>query len=86
MPTHPAYAEPQSPPTTYAIAAVLDGEPGGWTKVILGAAARSVFLAPGLAVSGLRGRQLALSAVLGSISITTMLFPYYMLKRKRHGT
>ncbi len=75
------YVSQQSPPSTYAIAAVLEGQPGGWPSVFIGTAQRTAFILPGLFVAGLRGRQLFTAALFASVSITTCLFPYYMMRR-----
>lgn len=74
--------ETQSPPSSYAISAVFDGEPGAWTRVAFTTALRSGFIAPGLYLSGARGKQLLFGSLLGSVSITAFLFLYYGIKRK----
>ncbi len=75
------YIEKKSPPSSYAIAGVLEGEPGSMGRVIIGTLQRSLFLAPGLGLSGLRGEQLVRAALLGSASITASLFGLYTLRR-----
>ena len=76
------YIEKGSPPSSYAIAAALDKEPGSTGKVIMGTLMRSMFIAPGLGLSGLRGESLVRAALLGSASITASLFGLYTLRRK----
>lgn len=71
-----------SPPSTYAILAALNGEPGAWMRVATSTAMRAGLIAPGLYVAGFRGWDLAKASVAGSLSITTMLFFYYGLLRK----
>ena len=75
------YIRPGSPPSSYAVAAVLEGEPGGWWKVAKATALRAVFVAPGVAVAGLRGRKLVLGSLLGSVGITIALFALYGAQR-----
>lgn len=75
------YIEKKSPPSSYAIAGVLEGEPGSVGRVIFGTLQRSLFLAPGLGLAGLRGEQLVRSALLASASITGCLFGLYTLRR-----
>lgn len=83
MPKRPHYIEPKSPPSSYAIAGVLEGERGAWGKVLVGTAQRSAFLAPGLALAGVRGERLVSASLLGSLSITASLFVLYAGRRGR---
>jgi hypothetical protein len=76
------YLQPGSPPSSYAVAAVLEGEPGGWGKVAIGTAQRAMFIVPGIAIAGGRGKTLWLGAVLGSVGITLMLFAFYGAQRR----
>ncbi len=84
----PAYVPAESPPTMYAIAAALEGEPGGWARVGTGAAQRAIFLAPGiwagLTLAGAKPRfgEVASAAVVGSATITGFLFVLYAWKRQ----
>ena len=75
------YIEKGSPPSSYAVAAVLEKEPGSTGRVIMGTLMRSLFIIPGLGFSGLRGEQLVKSALLASASITGSLFGLYTLRR-----
>ena len=77
-----AYVAPQSPPSSYAIAGVLDGERGAWGRVARATAERSVMIAPGLWLAGIRGRELLAGAALASVSITTVLFAHYWRKKR----
>jgi hypothetical protein len=87
MSEHYPYIRPESPPTSYAIASFLDGEPGGGWRVISGAATRALFLAPGLWL-GLKladvkvtGKQVATASLVGSATITAMLVLYYSFRK-----
>lgn len=75
------YVDPNSPPSSYAVAAVYEGEPGSWAKVATATAMRAFFICPGLAIAGVRGRQLVYGSLLGSCGITAALFALYGLKR-----
>lgn len=77
-----AFVEPGSPPTSYAVAGVLNGEPGAWGRVAWGVLERSVFIAPGLYLAGVRGKTLATGSLLASASITTWLFALYGIRRR----
>jgi hypothetical protein len=76
------YVEKDSPPSSYAVAAALEKRPGAWGKVASGTLQRALFLAPGLALAGVRGDQLVKGAVLGSMGITVWLFFLYSLRRR----
>lgn len=78
------YLERGSPPSSYAVAAALEGEPGSWGRVLVGTLQRSLFLAPGIALAGVRGEQLVKAALLGSAGITGVLFAIYSLRRGGH--
>jgi hypothetical protein len=75
------YVEQQSPPSSYAVAAALDGESGAWGRVLLVTFARAFVIAPGLYLGGVRGRYLLTGSAMASITITGMLFGLYALKR-----
>lgn len=74
---------PDSPPSVYAIAAVLDGESGAAWRVTKLTAQRVLFIAPGLYAFGLRGKELLSASALTSVSITGTLMLYYWLKNKK---
>lgn len=84
MKRRPPYVEKHSPPSSYAVAAALEKRSGAWGKVASGTLQRALFLAPGLALAGVRGDQLIKGAFLGSVGITTWLFILYGLRRKGH--
>lgn len=73
--------KPKSPPSHYAIADVLDGKKGSLFRVFGGTLQRSLFIAPGLALADVRGKQLVKGALLSSLSITTGLFILYALRK-----
>lgn len=77
------YVNPKSPPSSYAVAAVLEGEPFAVARVVGATAVRSAFIVPGLALAGVRGRHLLWGAVLGATGITAALFALYGLRRAR---
>lgn len=76
-----SYIEPKAPPSSYAIAAALEGEPGALGRVFFGTLQRSVFIVPGLLLAGLRGEPLVRTALLASTSITYCFFGLYALRR-----
>lgn len=55
----------------------MDGRPWGWTKVVCATGLRAGLLVPGLAIAGVRGKQLVLGAALSSTCITAFLFLFY---------
>jgi len=75
------YVEPQSPPSSYAIAAALEGEPGAWGRVIGVTLARALFIVPGLYLGGIRGRKILTGSLMAATTITGALFILYGLKR-----
>lgn len=78
-----AYIAPGSPPSSYAVAAVYEGDPAGWLWVGGGTFARSLFILPGLYLAGVRGKRLFLGSLLGSVTISTALFVFYGLRRSQ---
>ena len=52
--THVDMVEPQSPPSTYAVASFMDGVPGTWYRVVEVTAVRAFFLGTGLYLMGFR--------------------------------
>jgi len=76
-----SYIENSSPPSTYAIAAVLNNEPGAWGRVLLSTIVRGFAIAPGLYLAGIRGRQCVKGAALSSVGLTTILFLLYIHKK-----
>ena len=63
------------------MAAALEGEPGALGRVLIGTLQRSLFIAPGIALAGIRGEQLVKAALLGSAGVTGWLFLLYSLRR-----
>jgi hypothetical protein len=76
-----AIISPESPPSSYAIAGVLNGEDGAWGRVMTGSLQRSIFIAPGLLLAGIRGTRVITGSLLASASITAWLFAYYANQR-----
>lgn len=60
-----------SPPTSYAAYGVVTGQPGAILRMTAFTLLRSLILAPGLAIAGIRGRTLILSSVAGSVTMTS---------------
>jgi hypothetical protein len=79
--TGDGYVEPQAPPSSYAIAGALEGEPGAWGRVFLVTFARALCIAPGLYIGGVRGRQIVTGSIGAAVTITGMLFALYGLKK-----
>lgn len=75
------YVEAHSPPSSYAVAAALDGEPGAWVRVFGVTASRAIIIFPGLYLGGIRGKHLFTGAVAASTVITGMLFVMYGLRK-----
>jgi len=66
------------PPSTYAIAALVDGEPGALGRVVELTLTRSMLIAPGLYVAGIRDPGSLVKATLGAtVSITVGLAIVY---------
>lgn len=78
-----SYIEPNAPPSSYAIADVIEGRPGGWPRTVGLTLWRAVVLSPGLIVAGLRGRPLVLGSLLGSVSATVYLLGYYRWQKAK---
>jgi hypothetical protein len=81
--TPPHGADRGSPPSTYAVLAVMEGEEGAWGRVALATGVRALAILPGLWAVGLRGWKLPGWSLAASTSITLWLFALYSLKR--HG-
>lgn len=78
-------AQRGSPPSTYAILAAIEGQPGAWRRVAVATAIRSAMIAPGLWIAGVRGWKVATGALAGSVGITAVLYAYYALIRVRQA-
>jgi hypothetical protein len=75
--THVSLVEPQSPPSTYAVAAFMDGVPGTWYRVLEVTTVRALFIGTGLFLAGYRGEQLLRGSLAGSAAITAWLMAGY---------
>ncbi len=71
-----------SPPSTYAILALLEDQPGSAERVAWATFRRMALIAPGLWLAGLRGRELVRGSVASSLTITLGLIGYYSYCRK----
>ena len=60
------------PPSTYAIAALVDGEPGALGRVIELTLTRTVLIAPGLYLVGIRDPMSLVKATLGATASITV--------------
>tara|TARA_Y100000310_G_scaffold135227_1_gene134104 strand:+ start:918 stop:1196 length:279 start_codon:yes stop_codon:yes gene_type:complete len=85
MKKYASLVQQKSPPSTYAIAALMDGEPKSVRRVAGLTLERAFFLGTGLFLSGLRGRQLIKSSVLASTAITAWIIGDYALRRRGAG-
>ena len=71
-----------SPPSSYAVQALLEGEPGSVGRVLEATLLRTVFVLPGLYfATPYRGRRLLGVAIACSGSITLSLILYYGLRK-----
>lgn len=75
--THTDLVEPRSPPSTYAVAALADGVPGSWFRVVEVTAIRALFIGTGLYAAGLRGDKLLRGALGASSAISLWLLAGY---------
>lgn len=67
--------ERQSPPSTYAIAALVNGEPGAAGRVVTLTLSRAIPIGVGLRIAGQRER-LVRSSLIVSTSITVAMLGY----------
>ena len=75
------YVARGSPPSAYAIQALLEGQKGSVGSVMEVTLMRTLFLIPGLYLTtNLRGKRLMTVAFAGSASITIALMGYYVLR------
>lgn len=72
----------QSPPSTYAIAALLDGEKQSGMRVLGLTLERAFFIGTGLYVAGFRGQELMRGALSASTAITGWIVADYWLKKR----
>jgi hypothetical protein len=79
-----AFVPPQSPPTSYAIAGMLNGEPDGFFRVVKGMVQRTAFIAPGLWIAGIRDpKQLVKTSLITSTSISALLIALFAMERAK---
>ena len=74
--------KPKSPPSSYGIAAFLDGEPGSAWRVVSLTGQRAFFIGTGLYVAGIRGKQLLRGAVYASSVVTLWIMGLFLLRDK----
>lgn len=80
-----------SPPSTYAVAAFLEGQPGSGTRLLGLTALRAVFILPGLWIASamspvkLSGGQLVAFSLASSATITGGMIGWYKLDQMRRG-
>lgn len=86
--TPPAYVDGDAPPSLYAVAAVLEGQNGGWPRVAGNTAIRAAALAPGIylgfRVAGVRRprlRAVVAASLVGSMVLTGLIFVLYGAKK-----
>jgi len=72
-----------SPPSSYAAYAVLDGEKGAIIRFAGLTILRSLLIAPGVAIMGIRGKQLVLGSLAGSGVISLSALGYVWYSRKQ---
>lgn len=83
----PPGVEEAAPPSTYAVAAVLDGHEGAAIKLIGLTALRSVFIVPGIYIATrmtgakLSGGQVVAASLASSCTISAGMLAWYGLKR-----
>lgn len=77
-------AQRGSPPSTYAVLDFVEGRPGATLRLLGLTAMRSLFVAPGLYLAGVRRpAQLAGYSLAASVSISVCLVAYYGLRGPR---
>lgn len=81
--TVPAPGSSASPhlPSSESVLAAINGEPGGWGKVLMSTLLRSLLVAPGVWLAGGRGGRLVAGSLVASTSITAFLFLWYSMHR-----
>jgi len=80
-----------APPSTYAVAAFLEGQPGSGMRLLGLTALRAVFILPGLWIASamspvkLSGGQLVAFSLASSATITGGMLGWYKINEMRHG-
>jgi len=75
------YVLKDSPPSSYAMASALEGEPGGLGRVLVGTLLRGLLLVPGIRLAGVGGEQAYKAAFLSSAALTGSIWALYTLRR-----
>ena len=70
----------QSPPSTYAIAAWVDKEPGAGGRVVGLTVERAFFIGTGLLLAGFRGADVIRGALTASAAVTGWIWADYSLR------
>lgn len=68
-------------PSDHATSHLLAKIPGGVTEVVACAAFRTLFIAPGLYVAGIRGRQLFYGSIAASVGISLFSVAWALIRR-----
>lgn len=85
--TTPAVA-PESPPSTYAVAAVLEGQDGALVRLAGLTALRAAFILPGFWVAAwatdtrMTGMQLLAYSLAGSTTISLGMLAWYFVQQR----
>ncbi len=74
--------EAESPPSAYAISDLVQRKPGAVGRTFVLTLQRSLLIAPGLYVAGLRGRRLLIGSVYASVGVTLALAILYSFKKQ----
>ena len=74
--------EAESPPSAYAISDLVQRKPGAVGRTFVLTLQRSLLIAPGLYVTGLRGRRLLIGSVYASVAVTLALAILYSFKKQ----
>ena len=72
---------PKSPPSTYEIAALLDGEQGAGWRVASLTMQRALIIGTGLWLAGIRDRKLVVGSLTASVTVTFWIMGLYLLKK-----
>lgn len=75
--------ELQSPPSTYAIADLLDGRPGAGVRVADLTLQRALLIGSGLFLAGFRDRELLKGAISASMAVTAWIALDYAIQRRK---
>ena len=67
------------PDSVFATERLAKGELEIIPSLLKNAFKRSVFIAPGLYISGIKGKQLVMALILGSIGVSLSLVSYFLM-------